>query len=176
MRTILSVVAGAAIAAGLFSGAGPLQAQSPGTTEPSGFRVNYGPGWELLGVPNGSTIPAPAPYFTWQPSSGAYDPATTTQAGKGYWVYFPVNATAVLNETPSSGQSMTVTLPAGQWILIGNPYTVVASIAGADAFFSYNARGYQNASILLPGYGAWAYSTAGGTAVITACVACTPRQ
>lgn len=144
-----------------------------GPPPPPGTTVTYGPGWVLIGVPDGSVLPSGASLYTWQAGDRAYETATTPQAGKGYWIYFPGTATVSLSPTPDLAQSVRIPLPAGQWIMIGNPYSNAAAISGADAFFAYNPEsGYQSVSTLFQGLGAWAFSSAGGTAVITSCASC----
>jgi PKD repeat protein len=134
-----------------------------------GVRVTYGAGWNLIGLPDGSILPSTASptLYTWQAGATAYQSAATTQAGKGYWAFLTGDASASLTPT-TSPSPMRITLPPGQWIMIGNPYSNAATVSGADAVFVYDpSNGYRSVSTLQPGLGAWAFSSVGGTAVIT---------
>jgi len=62
---------------------------------------------------------------------------------------------------------VSVELPAGQWVMAGNPFAV-ATVQGADAVFTYvPVNGYQQTSRLDAGQGALAYSANGATLTFT---------
>src|SRR5579871_2597857 len=137
---------------------------------PGGGTASYPAGWNIVGVPDGTTLPVDA--WRWEPGRGAYArlPAGTPLAGgRGYWAYFPAPQTLPL--APSGATTVSISAPAGAWVLIGDPSgTSGATIVGADASYSYDpAAGVYNPTRTLgPGGGAWALSVAGGTIVISA--------
>ena len=57
----------------------------------------------------------------------------------------------------------------GQWILIGDPSGALgATVTGASAVYTYDpTNGYQQASMLQPGQGAWALGSGSGSITIT---------
>ncbi len=157
-------------ASGAQTGTGQTSVRiSSGAPSPQpGPQVVYGGGWNLIGVPDGTVLPPTDALYTWQTSTNSYATATTTQAGKGYWASFPNNSNPIfLPETGPSAPTLRINLPAGQWVMIGNPYSQTASLSGADVVFAYDPMsGYRSVSALAPGLGAWAFSASGGTVVI----------
>jgi hypothetical protein len=87
-------------------------------------------------------------------------------SAEGYWAYFGSLGYQTL---PLSGsQSLTVNLPAQQWVMIGNPRGTPATVIGADAVYVYApTTGYTATWSLSPGQGAWAFSRDGGTVTIS---------
>ncbi len=108
--------------------------------------------------------------FTFQAGDTSYESApasdTPLKAGAGYWVDLSQAAQVVLS--PAFGGPVTVTLPAGQFVMVGNPGITVATVSGADTVLAYDASSgnYTQTTQLQPGQGAWAYSAAGGQATI----------
>jgi hypothetical protein len=139
-----------------------------GPSPQPGPQVVYGGGWNLIGVPDGTVLPPTDALYTWQTSANSYATATATQAGKGYWAFFPNNSNPIfLPQTSPSAPTLRINLPAGQWVMIGNPYSQTASVSGADVVFAYDPMsGYRSVTTLAPGLGAWAFSASGGTVVI----------
>jgi hypothetical protein len=136
-----------------------------GSAPPSGPNITYGGGWNLIGVPDGTVLPPTEGLYTYQ--NGSYQSATTTRAGTGYWASFPNPTNSIILPASTSAPPARVTLPSGQWAMVGNPYSVPANISGADIFYGYDPEhGYAAVTTLAPGLGAWAYSTSGGTAVV----------
>ena len=89
------------------------------------------------------------------------------QPGIGYWAYLS-QPTAVNFPHTSPQQPVTISMPAGQYTMIGNPFADVASVSGADAVYTYDpATGYQTTMTLQPGQGAFAYSSDGATITIS---------
>lgn len=134
--------------------------------------ISYAVGWNLIAAPPGTALSAAqAPLFTLQPGDANYegiDPATgTTVAGAGYWAYFPRAVTV----TPAAGSADTyrVTVPPGQYILIGDPSgTLPSTVSGSDDTLTYDpANGYQHTTTLQPGQGAWAFALTGGVVTVT---------
>lgn len=132
-----------------------------------GLSITYPAGWNLVGLPDSSIIPGPLRAFlTFEAGDTAYHPVQNLQPGHGYWAFFTVPTTAML---PFTGPvTLTEPLPAGQYVMVGNPGSAAAIPSGADAVYIYDpATGYQAADQLPPGAGAWAYSARGGTLTIT---------
>ncbi len=132
-----------------------------------GFSVTYAAGWNLVGGPTGTVLTGTAgSIYTLTPSSGAYvalPSNTPLQGGVGYWAYFPGPATVTLPQTVTT--STTAPLPAGPFVLIGNPSDAMATVSGSGAVvLTYDpASGmYAQTNQLLPGQGAWAASSVGG--------------
>jgi hypothetical protein len=137
---------------------------------PGGGTATYPPGWNIVGVPDGTVFPVDT--WIWEPRRGQYSrvPAgAPLSSGRGYWAYFTATQSVPL---AAGGPSEVRTVaPAGDWVLIGDPSAASgATIAGADAVYSYDpATGVYNlANSLGPGAGAWAISARGGTIVVTA--------
>ena len=131
---------------------------------PFGATLTYAAGWNLVGGPAGTVIAGvAAPLFTLQAGDAGYEvlPAGSAQrAGEGYWVYFLVPTTVAL---PASGfASLTVPMPYGQLVMIGDPFTAPAVVSGAAAAYTYSPGfGYQVTTVLQPGQGSWALSYSG---------------
>jgi hypothetical protein len=102
--------------------------------QPARAIVTYGPGWNLVGGPEGSYLGGAAgSIYTLQPGDTDYEifPATSPlHAGWGYWAFFPTGGSI----TFGVGQAnYSVTPVPGQWIMVGNPgASGPARILGAD--------------------------------------------
>jgi hypothetical protein len=133
----------------------------------TGITVSYASGWNIVAGPTGTVIPgALGPLYTYQAGNTAYQtiqPGAQLTAGQGYWAYFSVGTSGII--PVASGQTITVSLPAGNWIMIGNPGNTAATVTGADIVYTFNGT-YQTTTTLLPGQGGWAISVNGGTATI----------
>lgn len=96
--------------------------------------VVYGPGWNLVGGPDGSYLRgAIGSIYTLQPGDTDYEvfPATSPlRAGWGYWAFFPAGGSITLG----IGQATySVTPVPAEWTMVGNPGTSgPARILGAD--------------------------------------------
>lgn len=108
------------------------------------------------------------PLYTYQPGDtdyevlGADGPLVPPE---GYWAYFGGRGYETLPVTGS--QTLTLTVPALEWAMIGNPGGTPATVTGADTVYVYaGTAGYVATSTLSPGQGAWAISTSGGTITI----------
>ena len=136
--------------------------------------VSYPAGWNLVGGPSGTIESGAAgALYTYQAGDSNYEsstPSTPLQAPKGYWAYFPTAATVMLPVvTAQTGQA---TLPANQFIMVGNPTDSTVSLSGADIVdtFTPATNSYTvttGAATLAPGQGAWVFSHNGGTLTIT---------
>jgi hypothetical protein len=134
--------------------------------------VTYAPGWNIVSGPAGTTlVGSTSPLYAFLAGTTAYQiyPAGTTfQPGVGYWAYFPNGGSA--NFGSGAVFSTTVSLPPGQFVMIGNPGTGTAVVSGANAVvLTYNpASGtYTPTTQLAPGQGGWAASQTGGILTIT---------
>jgi hypothetical protein len=134
----------------------------------TGFTVSLAQGWNIVAGPSGTTLPTSA--FTWQAGDTAYEtvaPGTPLKPGAGYWVNMLAAGQINLPTAPSS--NVTVTIPAGGQVMIGNPGTTVATVTGADAVVTFDApsSSWTPTTQLQPGQGGWASSAAGATVTIT---------
>jgi len=145
----------------------PETQPAPATTSasaPAGKIVSFSPGWDLVAGPPGTVLAdASGPAYTFQANDTDYEqtPAgSPLQAGHGYWAQFSGPATVWL--PVSDDASLTLDVPEDQFVLIGNPFDVPAAVSGASALYIYDpAAGYQPATTLQPGQGAWATSVDG---------------
>jgi len=140
-----------------------------------GISRMFAAGWNLIAAPAGSDLSAArGPLYTMQAGDTAYQalPARGVAAGLGYWAFFPAATTLTLGAGAAAGSTVTVTAPAGQYVMVGNPSgRFPASVGGADVVYSYDPTdGYHRltaADTLPPGAGAWAFSFAGGAIALT---------
>lgn len=149
----------------------PSPTPSP-TPVPGGRTVTFPAGFNLIGGPVGTLVTgATGPLYTFQASDAAYEvlpAAVPLQAGLGYWAFFPSPTTVSLPPAPPP-VAFTVALPAGHFVMVGNPSDVPVSLSGADAAYTYGqASAYIAATLLCPGAGAWAYSAGGGSLTLSA--------
>jgi hypothetical protein len=138
------------------------------TSATPGLTVSYAPGSDLVAGPSGTVLNGNASLSTLQAGDSGYEtlPADSPLVGgQGYWAFFPNGGSQTI--PPTGPQTLTVVLPAGQSIQIGNPGSTTATITGADEVFAYTpSGGYQSVTTLDPGAGALAYSAAGATVTI----------
>jgi len=162
----------------------PWDAASPMT-----LQVAYAGGWNLVGVPSETTLSGfdpqgrstgpVGPLLTSQPAGGGYQSApagTNFQPGLGYWAYFAAPTTVSL--ASSGPQSLSATIPPGQYVMVGNPGQAAVTISGADAIYTYDTTGntYVATSTLDPGQGALVYSARGGAITIAPVVVPVPPR
>jgi PKD repeat protein len=137
---------------------------------PGGMPINYAAGWNIVTGPAKTMVTGNlGPLYTYQPGNLNYQSLSNgalLTAGQGYWAYFDAPTSSSI---PFVGpQTISVNLPARQWVMVGNPGSTTATVAGADIVYTYAAGpGYQTATTLLPGQGAWAISLNGGIATIS---------
>lgn len=133
--------------------------------------VTYPIGWNLLGLPSGSQLSTFTDVlYTYQSGDAAYEllPSTVPlNAGVGYWAYFSTATTVVVVDV--GPQSMTRTLPAASWVMVGNPGQAPVAFSGADVVYTYDTLAgiYRQPTLLQPGQGAWAYSARVSTFSLT---------
>lgn len=128
-------------------------------------------GWNLVGGPAGTVFKGAQALFTYQAPDTAYEslpPATVFNGGIGAWAYFSSPATISLPQAPTA-LPILITLPAGHFVMVGNPGCTTATVSGADEVvtFSPSTNGYTSTTTLSPGQGAWAVSVKGGTLTIS---------
>ncbi|HLZ69252.1 MAG TPA: hypothetical protein VKV26_05005 [Dehalococcoidia bacterium] len=148
---------------------GVAQTATP-TGGPPPLLIPYSAGWNLISVTQaGAGIPENVQLYTLAPGGMTYAAVspTDTKPGVGYWAYFPTdNHVLLIPQTlcQSCGAPLSpITLPAGQWVMTGDPITAPVTLTGADAVYVYGASTgqYQQSTRLYPGQGAFAYSAAG---------------
>lgn len=148
---------------------------SSSTPAPTGPTVTYQTGWNLVGGPTGTTFTqSNGALYTLQPGDANYESLPNTagiSGGKGYWAYFNAPTSVALS---GSGPALpvSVTIPAGQYVMVGNPSaTQSVTVSGADVVWLFNTPGNNytgggNSATLQPGQGAWVLSNAGGTVTL----------
>lgn len=152
--------------------AAALAAITPIANATAGPVVSYPAGWNLIAGPAGTAFPqAESPIYTWQPGDTSYEQHPSgagVQAGASYWAYFPQAAMVALSGVSSDSFSLSV--PAGEMVLIGNPSaTHAVVIHGADSatIWDSGAGLYRSAQSLAPGAGAWIYVASGGVVMLS---------
>jgi PKD repeat protein len=140
------------------------------TAAQPGVAVSFAAGWNLVAGAAGSALAgAVGSLYTLQAGDSTYEtlsPTSALNAGEGYWAFFPGASSGSI--PPGSTGAVSVPLAAGGYVMIGNSGTTPATVSGADAVLIYDPiGGYQPATVLEPGQGAWAFSASGGTATIT---------
>jgi hypothetical protein len=135
----------------------------------------YQTGWNLVGGGNGQTFPqANGPLYTFQAGDTAYESLANSAGitgGRGYWAYFN-SPTAVTISGSGPSLPFTATIPAGQYVMVGNPSTTASvTVSGADVVYTFNTAtnsytGGGATGTLAVGQGAWVFSNAGGTITI----------
>jgi len=138
----------------------------------------YPPGWSLVAGYSGTDILySDGPLYTLRPGDGAYEGVPTESAqgvtwtplqpGIGYWVYFDQTTDVRFSPPPPSHQPLSSPMPAGQYIMIGNPFDTPAAVTGVDITYTYEQDvGYTATTTLQGGEGAFAYSASGGTVTL----------
>ena len=167
--------ADAASSVGSFSVTGPGGALASNAPLPAGLSLSVAAGWNLVGAPNGSQLGGTAgALYTFQASDSAYESFPTTvslSGGVGVWAFFP-QAGLVTGLPVVTAQTLHLTLPAGHFIMAGNPTDGPVSLSGADVVDTFNTATNQysvatGTVTLAPGQGAWVFSRFGGTLTIT---------
>jgi len=137
---------------------------------PTGPQVTYPAGWNIVGGPTGTTFPqANGPLYTFQAGDATYESLANNAGivgGRGYWAFFTTSTTVSMNGAGTTSYS--VTAPAGQWIMVGNPSaTQTLTVRGADIVYTYDpGTGYTATTTVGPGRGVWAVSLNGGTITV----------
>lgn len=137
-----------------------------------GGTVPYAAGWNLISAPQGTVISdAAEPLYTFQAGDSDYETVpsgTPLQAGVGYWARFSQPTTEYYLSGNPRPAPVTVTAPAGQFIMVGDPFPTNATVSGADRVLTYDPQlGYQSTTTLHTGQGAWVLSANGGTITIS---------
>ena len=154
------------------------------TPTPGCATVTYGTGWNLAGGPTGTVLTGAAALFTHQASDPASGSAfyravgNTLTAPQGVWAFY-FSPTAI-TQPCVSGASVTVTLPAGNSIMVGNPFNRPAAITGtatptwaltfntaSNTFGTWMQVGPGQSLSLAIGQGAFVFASGGSTLTIT---------
>jgi plastocyanin len=156
-------------ASGSVAPAPATAASTPAQNPAGGVLVSLAAGWNLVSGPAGTVLAqASGSLYSLRAGDSGYQvfPSNTPlAAGAGYWAYFGAPVTQLL--AASGSQPVSVQAPAGGLVMIGDPFSVPSSVAGADAVYIYDpANGYRPTTTLKPGQGAWAFSAAGATLTI----------
>ena len=111
------------------------------------------------------------PLYTLQAGNPNYvplQPNTPLQANEGYWALFGSRPQIAPPSSIAIQQTTYITLPAGQWIMVGDPFSLSVLLSGGDRVLVYNAATgqYTPATKLEPGQGAFVFSFDGGTLVL----------
>ena len=129
--------------------------------------VVYPAGWNLVGVPDGTTLPVDA--YLWQPQQGSYATVPAGQpltGGNGYWAYFSTATTVSISGGRPSG---VIAAPANGWVMVGDPSaTVPVLVSNADLMFTWDpvAQSYSRTNALGPGQGGLALRSTSGNLLI----------
>jgi hypothetical protein len=137
--------------------------------------LSYPAGWNLVSGAVAAYLvgflPALRELYTLQAGGDAYqtialllpNAGVGIDINLGYWVFLAQPEEASL--LTGGGVARQVPAAAGQFVMIGNPYGVEASVSGADIIYVYDPETgkYQQTDTLQPGQGAFAYSATGGT-------------
>lgn len=139
----------------------------------------YPAGWYIVGGPAGFTIPgATGNLYALGAGDTTYQTVPVTSGAKrgyGYWAYFPSDVSLLPSEIPgmapptgTGADTIQVTVPKNQPVLIGNPFTTPASVSGVDDLTIYQPQTgtYVSTFSLGRGQGAWAFSLNGGQATL----------
>ncbi|HZU77902.1 MAG TPA: hypothetical protein VFA70_14140 [Dehalococcoidia bacterium] len=158
-----------ALALAALAGSAPGRARAQ-SAPPPGYTVMPA-GWNLISTATATALnlPSAAPtLYTLQPGDTAYQSVhwNALHTGFGYWALFTENTAVRL--PPSNVDSYAVDVPAGSWVMVGNPSTSAsARISGADAAFVYSPlSGYRDDTLVPVGYGAFVYSASGGRVTV----------
>lgn len=168
--TVIVQPAGAAAPA-----AAPVPSPAPTTavaapSQAAGVQVSYAAGWNLVAGSAGAILAQDdGPLYSLRSGDTDYEvlaSGTPLIAGTGYWAFFDTPTSETL--PAGNPQPAVLQLPAGQFVMIGNPGTVPTTVSGADAVFTYDpVKGYQSTTMLQPGQGAWAFSAAGAQIMLS---------
>jgi len=138
----------------------------------AGVAVAVAAGWNLVSGPSGSVFSqCNGPLYTFQAGNTAYQAVPNTSgivSGQGYWCFLNAPTTLSLNGQGTTSASSTA--PPSQWVMVGNPSaTQTLTVHGADSVVTWNpgTGAYVQASVLVPGQGAWAISLDGGTITVS---------
>lgn len=159
--------------------ASPAPTASTTPTPTGGIPVTYPAGWNLVGAPAGTLFAgASDPLYALTAAGSDYvtvPVSSPAQAGQGYWAYFAAPTTVMLPRT-SLSSSLSVALPAGRYVMAGNPSTQPVTVSDADQVLVFD-RGvesagsstgqYRPSTVVQPGQGAFVVSLTGGSAVIS---------
>lgn len=135
-------------------------------------RVVYPPGYHLVGVPEGTRVPAQSVLYGWFDlgRGGRYstqEPAQPTEGGRGYWAWFSCPRAV---EVSAGAPSVSLALGGYRAAMVGNPSGTAPVVVSGHDFTArwdplanggsggYRVSGYQEQQTLAVGEGIWAFS------------------
>ncbi len=143
--------------------------------------ATYAPGWNLVAGPQGARlIGATGSLYTLQPGDSTYETRpvdTPLTACVGYWAYFPSGGSIDFGPLGGANTQCSLNVSPPQYVIMGNPSgSINVNVNGAEIVYTYDpASGYQAATQLAPGHGAWVYA-AGTVSIQTAAPPLRPPQ
>src|SRR5579883_1291650 len=160
------------LALSLFSLVCWLSLAAPGWARPrqsEATSVHYAAGWNIVAAPTATELAGTAgPQYAFGADGTGYVSVHPGEivGGRAVWAFFPQDVDEAFGGTAATFTRVLV--PAGQWVLIGNPSTsLTLPITGADQALAYDpAQGYVAVTSLKPGQGAWVLSAAGGDVTV----------
>ncbi|HZQ37689.1 MAG TPA: hypothetical protein VFD32_17280 [Dehalococcoidia bacterium] len=132
--------------------------------------ASYAAGWNLVAGPQGAhLVGATGSLYTLQPGDTTYETRpidTPLTACVGYWAYFPTGGSIDFGPFGGASVQCSLNVSPAQYVMMGNPSASAnVNVNGADVVYTYDpASGYQPATRLAPGQGAWVYA-AGGVSI-----------
>lgn len=152
----------------------------PGLPDMCPVLVTYQIGWNMVAGTEGNLPGATnatvfsgvdGPLYTLQARDADYQVVSASAPlapGRGYWAHF-TKATLELIAQVRNPQPVVLSLPAAQFVMIGDPFSTSAAVNGGDVIDAYDplAGTYQQTNVLHVGQGAWAYSTRGENITLT---------
>ncbi|HVE47940.1 MAG TPA: right-handed parallel beta-helix repeat-containing protein [Acidimicrobiales bacterium] len=145
----------------------------PAIGAPGAGEIAYPGGYSLVGLPDGTRLPADSPLYGWFDlgDGGSYsvqEPTEPVIAGRGYWAWFACPRLI----TPGAGATTTLQFPLSDYhaSMVGNPSaTDETPVTGHDfaarwdpslngGVGGYLVSGYRQPESLAPGAGAWVFS------------------
>jgi hypothetical protein len=129
-------------------------------------------GWNLLSTATAQSLDVPsadATLLTLQPGDSDYESVDwqSLSVGYGYWAYLRENT--ALRLPASTQDSYSVTIPAQQWVMVGNPTTRGSvRVHGADRSLLYSAitQQYRQDDLIPVGAGALVWSDQSATVTL----------
>lgn len=173
----VAVALGVVVLMAALGGAGAPRRSAAATPTPTPTpreSLTLASGWNLIPGKLGPVLPCCfGPFYTLQAGDSAYEVierAADLEPDLGYWVFFDREVSVTLIPPFLTG-TYTVRVPAGQWVMVGNPFITIANVQGADAVYVYDtAIGYRTADAgvrIGPQQGAFVYSLAGSTVTLS---------
>jgi len=141
-----------------------------GSIAPYSQSVSLNTGWNLISIPISATISVEGfprfiipPTYYYSPDARRYNPVSTLEDGKGYWILSREDTSLVFSGIPST-ELNSVLLPG--WNMVGCasgtiPLSDLTDISDSiiPPVYEYRDRRYFSVDLLFPGKGYWVLST-----------------